>query len=165
MKFCNSVILFLLIVYSTHGQTKNTEIQRITNDASYEFSNIKMYKDEMIWRGKMIGFSGVIQKTPVIAKTKGLYLQVSGQTASGYVNVVVFLDSPLPLTDNYGNAVPLITAGMDIRIFVQLKELQNCISETGYVLNLPTADGLLIFSKDDYSMVKPLWISTYLRRN
>lgn len=158
--------LFLLSTVFTSlliSQTNRSDIGRISNDASYEFSNLKMYKDESVWRGKNVGFSGVVQKTPVIAKSKGPYIQVAGQTATGFVNVVIFLDSPLPTSDSYGNQVPLITPGMDVRVVVQLKGLQNFTEERGYVMSLPTADGLFIFSKDDYSMTNPLWSSKMLK--
>jgi hypothetical protein len=142
----------------------SSDLQRITNDASYEFANIKMYKDEAAWRGKTVAFSGVIQKTPVIAKTRGEYLQIAGQTANGIVNVVVFLDAPIPTIDNYGNPVPTVTVGMDVRVFLQVKSLMNFTEETGVLMSLPTGDGLLIFSKDDYSMTNPIWASKLLTR-
>jgi hypothetical protein len=166
--FVNSLLCFLISVISTAtAQQKSvspTDLQRITNGASYEFSNLKMYKDEAQWRGKTVAFSGVIQKTPVIAKTKGEYLQIAGQTANGAVNVVVFLDAPIPTIDNYGNPVPTITPGMDVRVFLQVKALMNFTSESGYLLSLPTGDGLLIFSKDDYAMTNPVWASKLLTR-
>lgn len=151
------IFLLLVLTTSLQSQVNRSDMARISNDASYDFSNLKMYKDEAAWRGKNIGFSGIVQKTPVIAKTKGPYIQVAGQTAAGFVNVVVLLDSPLPTADNYGNQVPLITPGMDVRVVVQLKGLQNFTEERGYVMSLPTADGIFIFSKDDYSMTNPLW--------
>lgn len=140
------------------------ELRRITNEASYEFNNLKMYKDEAAWQGKIVAFSGYIQKTPVIAKTRGVYLQISGNTANGAVNVVVFLDGPIPTSDNYGNPVPTITPGMDVRVFLQVRSLMNFTSESGVMMNLPTGDALLIFPKDDYSMTHPVWASSALIR-
>ncbi len=142
----------------------SAELQRITNEASYEFNNIKMYKDEAAWRGKTVAFSGYIQKTPVIAKTRGEYLQIAGNTANGAVNVVVFLDGPIPTTDNFGNPVPTITPGMDVRVFMQVRTVMNFVSEEGIMMSLPTGDALMIFSKDDYSMTHPVWASNALTR-
>lgn len=140
------------------------DLQRITNEASYEFANLKMYKNETVWHGKTVAFSGVIQKTPVMAKTKDEYLQIAGQTANGAVNVVIFLDTPIPTINNYGNQVPTITPGMDVRVFLQVRSLMSFVSESGYVMSLPTGDGLLIFSKDDYSMTNPIWASKLITR-
>ena len=162
-----TLILSSFIITNITAQistVRSSELQRITSDASYEFCNLKMYKDEAAWRGKTVAFSGIIQKTPVIAKVKGEYLQITGQTANGVVNVVIYLDTPIPTVDNYGNPVPTITPGMDVRVFIQLKNCANFTSETGYLLNLPTGDGLFIFSKDDYSMTNPIWASKMLMR-
>ncbi len=169
MKILSLCISFFIIAMLSPLQAQKksvatSDLQRISNDASYEFSNIKMYKDEGSWRGRTVAFSGIIQKTPVIAKTKGEYLQIAGQTTNGAVNMVVFLDSPIPTIDNYGNQVPTITAGMEVRVFVQINGLMNFTSESGYLLNLPTGDGLMIFSKDDYSMTNPIWASKFLMR-
>ncbi len=156
--------IMISTVTAQTSTVRSSELQRITNDASYEFCNLKMYKDEAAWRGKTVAFSGIIQKTPVIAKGKGEYLQISGQTANGVVNVVVYLDTPIPTVDNYGNPVPTVTPGMDVRVYIQLKNCANFTSETGYLMNLPTGDGLFIFSKDDYSMTNPIWASKMLMR-
>lgn len=160
-------LLTLLLTMLSPAQqrgVRSSEIQRITTEATYDFANIKMYKDEEAWRGKTVAFSGFIQKTPVIIRGKQQYLQVAEQTASGAVNVVIMLDAPIPTTENYGNPVPTITPGMEVRAFVQLTGLMNVTNEAGYLLNLPTGDGLLIFSKDDYSMTNPVWSSAMLRR-
>jgi hypothetical protein len=155
---------FLSLLHAQPRDVSSSEIQRITNDASYDFNNIKMYKDEAAWRGKTVAFSGYIQKTPVIAKTKGEYLQIAGNTANGAVNVVVFLDGPIPTTDNFGNPVPTLSPGMDVWVFLQVRSVMNFVSETGVMMSLPTGDALLIFSKDDYSMTHPVWASSMLMR-
>lgn len=141
------------------------EIERITSRADYNFTNRLMYASAKDWVGKTVTFRGTIAQRPVIIPDLRDYIQVSGQNSNNDpVNLVAYLDSPLPTQSGYEQRGPTVSRGQNVIVFGILGKPRDFVDENGYVRFLPTMDLLLIYSAEDRDLASPLWVGRSLRR-
>ena len=156
------------------SQASAAEIRRIVDRASFEFSNESMYRDQKKWIGVTVAFQGSFQlRTDVLTSDKP-YQQVRGQNSSGDpVDVIVFADSPVLASQNYGDiASPQnrgdrrsgVSQGDQVRIMGIVQKCREVITRTGVVKVLPVLDLLLAFRLEDQEFRNPIWVSRDLRR-
>jgi hypothetical protein len=156
------------------GQSSTAEIRRIVDRASYEFSNESMYRDQKKWIGVTVVFQGSFQlRTDVLTIDKP-YQQIRGQNSSADpVDVLVFADSPVLTSQNYGDIVtpqnrgdrrPGVSQGDQVRVIGIVQKCREVITRAGVVKVLPVLDLLLAFRLDDQEFRNPIWVSRDLRR-
>ena len=156
------------------GQASSAEIRRIVDRASDEFSNESMYRDQKKWIGVTVVFQGSFQlRTDVLTSDKP-YQQFRGQNSSADpVDVIVFADSPVLTSQNYGDIVspqsrgdrrPGVSQGDQIRIIGIVQKCKEVITRTGIVRVLPVMDLLLAFRLEDQELRNPIWVSRDLGR-
>jgi hypothetical protein len=156
------------------GQAITPEIRRIVDRASFEFSNESMYRDQKKWIGVTVAFQGSFQlRTDVLSIDKP-YQQVRGQNSSGDpVDVIVFADSPVLTSQNYGDVVSPqnrgdrragVSQGDQVRVFGIVQKCREVITRSGVVKVLPVLELLLAFRLEDQEFRNPIWVSRDLRR-
>ncbi len=141
------------------------EIERILSRADYSFTNRLMYASAKDWVGKTVTFRGTIVQRPVIIPDDREYIQVSGQNSNNDpVNLVAYLDTPLPTQSGYERRGPTVSRGQNVIVFGILGKPRDFVDESGYVRFLPTMDLLLLYSAEDRDYKAPLWVGRSLRR-
>jgi hypothetical protein len=141
------------------------EIEKIQGRADYNFTNRLMYASARDWIGKTVTFRGTIAQRPVIIPDNRDYIQVSGQNSNNDpVNLVAYLDTPLPTQSGYEQRGPIVSRGQNVIVFGILSKPRDFVDESGYVRFLPTMDLLLLYTAEDRDYKSPLWVSRSLRR-
>lgn len=165
---CWSVTLLAVICSTTiaqSGRFDTYEIERIHSRADYSFHNRLMYASAKDWVGKTVTFRATIQARPVIIPDSRDYIQVAGQNSNNDpVNLVAYLDSPLPTENDYERRTPTVSRGQHVIVFGILGKPRDFVDEAGYVRFLPTMDLLVLYAIDDRDYTTPLWASRSLRR-
>jgi hypothetical protein len=164
------LVPFLLLTQTAFPQQAsedydNLAISKTLERAEIDFYNAQMYKDQQGWVGKTVVIYGSILAKPVILPEKKEYIQISGSSNSGEpVNVVAYLDSPLPTPRNVADQSPTVSKGVPLRIFGVLQKCRDLVDQSGYVRYLPAMECLLIYAGDDRSYTHPLWASQFFKR-
>ncbi len=157
-------MLFIAVPSILSAQTDTQSLDQLIGRASFEFSNEKMYRDEAAWKGKIVSVSGVYVPFPVVGRKRLPYIQIVNDGSYGPVNVVVYLDSPLPTTQSYGGAVPLLSTGESIRLVGEITGAENFVDRSGYWLYLPAMNAIAMYRLEDQNLRQPLWVSKAYRR-
>lgn len=138
-------------------------INRTIKQASFEFYNALLYRDQSSWTGRTVGVSGMY---PGNGPSARVYTRNENEFyfAGSYngrpIALVAVLDHPLQMIRIFDKAVPLISPLQEILIFGSIRGLENLMDDNGYSRAMPVMEGLLIYDKDDYSFRKPLWVSS-----
>jgi len=141
------------------------QIKKIIDRADYTFANRLLYKDAQQWVGKTVMFRGTIVERPIIIPGEKLYIQISGRNNGGdVVNVVAFLDNPLPTPNTYAGNVTSISPGSRVSVYGMVQKPRDFVDESGYVRFLPTLDCLILYDFDDRDNERPLWTCMTLKR-
>ena len=138
-------------------------INRTIRQATFEFYNALIYKDQAAWTGRTVGVAGVYPGTGpsarVYARNENEFY-FAGMYNGRPISIVATLDHPLPMSKMFDKAVPLISPLQEIWIFGSIRGLENLMDDNGYSRAMPVMDCLLIYNKDDYSFRRPLWVSS-----
>lgn len=162
------VLLPMLLPAQTEFTADEIAVKRTLERATNAFANYRMYGDVNKYIGMTVEFRGGVRQKPVVIPEKRDYLQISGNNNEGeYINVVAFVDAPLPTGRDY-NAMTasgtLIVPDKQYRFVGIVGTCRDFVDRTGQVLFLPTFDLLLVYEADDQGYERPIWLSRTLRR-
>jgi hypothetical protein len=138
-------------------------INRTIKQASFEFYNALLYRDQSAWTGRTVGVLGKYPGNGPIARvytTNENEFYIDGSYNGRPIGIVAMLDHPLPMSRIFDKAVPLISSLQELLVFGSIRGLENLMDDNGYSRAMPVIEYLLIYDKDDYSFRKPLWVSS-----
>jgi len=138
-------------------------INRTIKQASFEFYNALLYRNQSAWTGRTVGVVGMYPGTGPSARVytrNENEFYFTGSYNGRPIAVVEVLDHPLPMSRIFDKAVPLISPLQEILIFGSIRGLENLMDDNGYSRAMPVIECLLIYDKDDYSFRRPLWVSS-----
>ncbi|KAB2924337.1 MAG: hypothetical protein F9K22_06455 [Bacteroidetes bacterium] len=141
-----------------------TALSAVVRQASFEFYNELLYRDEPAWKGRVISFSGYMVDRPAIGKGKSPYIQLMGNGVNGLISVIAQYDGKLPVKQVYGTDVPVVTTGQHLRFLAEIRTAENFLSVNGVWMYLPVVKLLAIYQQDDAELKRALWVSRELRR-
>lgn len=141
-----------------------TALSAVVRQASFEFYNELLYRDEPAWKGRVISFSGYMVDRPAIGKGKSPYIQLMGNGVNGLISVIAQYDGKLPVKQVYGTEVPVVTTGQHLRFLAEIRTAENFLSVNGVWMYLPVVKLLAIYQQDDAELKRALWVSRELRR-
>jgi len=148
--------------YGTAGLS--ADYSRVIENASFEFSNARMYIDQNAWVGRTISFVGRFANIPDVINDKRPYEQVIGEGGGAeYVDVLTFFDTRPPFGGSYGDRNVSLMRGEKYRFFGVVQKCREVITRTGVVRVLPVLDLLLIYPLSDQAFSKPLWANPSAR--
>jgi len=156
-----ALIYFFLLPLSAFAQTPNYDaktVEQVIRSASFEFCNEYYYKDEPVWKSRVISFSGYMIDKPAISKQKMQYIQLMGNGVNGLISVIATYDVPLPTRKVYDNDIPIVTTGQHLRFVAEIKRAKNFVSVNGVWVYLPVVQLLAIYQQSDSEMKNPLWV-------
>jgi len=139
-------------------------LSSVIRQASFEFSNEQLYRDESAWNGKVISFTGYMVDRPAIGKGKSPYIQLTGNGVNGLINVFAQYDVKLPVKKVYDSEVPVVTTGQHLRFVAEIRKAENFLSVNGVWMYLPVVKLLAIYQQNDASMERALWVAKEFAR-
>lgn len=139
-------------------------LSSVIRQASFEFSNEQLYRDETAWNGKVISFTGYMVDRPAIGKGKSPYIQLTGNGVNGLINVIAQYDVKLPVKKVYDSEVPVVTTGQHLRFVAEIRKAENFLSVNGVWMYLPVVKLLAIYQQNDASMERALWVAKEFAR-
>lgn len=139
-------------------------LSSVIRQASFEFSNEQLYRDESAWNGKVISFTGYMVDRPAIGKGKSPYIQLTGNGVNGLISVIAQYDVKLPVKKVYDSEVPVVTTGQHLRFVAEIRKAENFLSVNGVWMYLPVVKLLAIYQQNDASMERALWVAKEFAR-
>lgn len=139
-------------------------LSAVIRQASFEFSNEQLYRDETAWNGKVISFTGYMVDRPAIGKGKSPYIQLTGNGVNGLISVIAQYDVKLPVKKVYDSEVPVVTTGQHLRFVAEIRKAENFLSVNGVWMYLPVVKLLAIYQQNDASMERALWVAKEFAR-
>lgn len=162
-----SFIIALLLTATAAAQDPAYDaatLSAVIRQASFEFSNEQLYRDETAWNGKVISFTGYMVDRPAIGKGKSPYIQLTGNGVNGLISVIAQYDVKLPVKKVYDSEVPVVTTGQHLRFVAEIRKAENFLSVNGVWMYLPVVKLLAIYQQNDASMERALWVAKEFAR-
>lgn len=162
-----SFIIALLLTATVAAQDPAYDaatLSAVIRQASFEFSNEQLYRDETAWNGKVISFTGYMVDRPAIGKGKSPYIQLTGNGVNGLISVIAQYDVKLPVKKVYDSEVPVVTTGQHLRFVAEIRKAENFLSVNGVWMYLPVVKLLAIYQQNDASMERALWVAKEFAR-
>ncbi len=146
------------------SSTPTADYSRITESASFEFSNPKMYMDQSEWVGKTVSFIGRFVTLPVITNDKRPFEQIAGEGGNAeVVDVIAFFATRPSFGGGYGDRGVSLSRGDKYRFFGTVQKCREVFTRDGFVRVLPVFTVSLIYPLSDQSFSRPLWVDPSIK--
>ncbi|MCX6138950.1 MAG: hypothetical protein NTV54_15840 [Ignavibacteriales bacterium] len=161
-------MLWLASLLIASGMSLNAQqesgFSAIMDQTDCLFSNELMYKEQMKWIGRTIGFNGAIELHPDFCDIGKPYEIITGRNNAGDpIIVIALLDHPIPTTEGYGDKGARVAKTESLRFFGTVRKSRETVTRTGNPRVLPVLDVQLIYRIDDQTYRNPVWLSRSLR--